>query len=431
MKRIVAFLLILALLLPLAACGEDEKARPSSQASPSSSLETRSPSSEPEPKPEPEEPSSQPNASQPAGEDAPLTGDALVREIIKTYGAEEVTGPDGVTKLVATSVSLFNYQNSWDHAEELSDVDYYAWFLSTIFGEDPAYREEHYAHPLGDGYGWFFPQDLFEERVQKYFPVSTEYLRGGRSCYDPELQGYWLGGGGRGVEPEITYTYRIESNTMVIDLTLEYKYSDQNELVPGQLTVQLTGDGGWQYLGWQCRPDPLIPQGSSWAELDLPQEQKALVERAEAIVRMFRVDTSAIMEGAEFTYAGNTKEMDGMTYVRYQGTRYQGWDDFYTDMTSVVTPELFQQLNQHGTFAEVDGQLYFLDGARGTDLRHLWDRFETASSQDQVFLYRFSYYADEPAIDPENATPAYFKESTIILENGPDGWRVSKLALPN
>ena len=67
MKRIFAFLLIFALLLPLAACGEDEKARPSSQASPSSSLEARSPSSEPQPGPGPEETSSQPDASQPDG----------------------------------------------------------------------------------------------------------------------------------------------------------------------------------------------------------------------------------------------------------------------------------------------------------------------------------------------------------------------------
>ena len=110
MKRIVAFLLIFALLLPLAACGEDEKARPSSQASPSSSLETRSPSSEPEPGPEPDETSSQPD-----GEDAPLTGDALVREIVKTYGAEETTGQDGVTKLVPTAVSQFYRQSSWDY----------------------------------------------------------------------------------------------------------------------------------------------------------------------------------------------------------------------------------------------------------------------------------------------------------------------------
>ena len=39
-----------------------------------------------------------------------------------------------------------------------------------------------------------------------------------------------------------------------------------------------------------------------------------------------------------------------MTYVRYQGDRYQGWDDFYADMTSVVTPEFFQQLNRYKTF---------------------------------------------------------------------------------
>ena len=429
MKRIFAFLLIFALLLPLAACGEDEKARPSSQASPSSSLETRSPSSEPQPGPGPEETSSQPDASQPDGEDAPLTGDALVREIIKTYGAEETTGQDGVTKLVPTAVSLFYRQSSWDYGEELSATDYFSWFLSTTFEEDPAYKEEHYAHPLGDGYGWFFPQDLFEERVQKYFQVSTEHLRGDSYCYDPELQGYWLGGGGgRGETPEITYTHSMEYSTLVIDLTLQYEYSDP---APGRLMVQLTGDGGWQYLGWQYRPDPLTPRGSSWADLDLPQEQKALVEQAEKIVRMFRVNTSAIMEGAEYTYTDNTKEIDGMTYVRYQGDRYQGWDDFYADMTSVVTPEFFQQLNRYKTFAQADGELYFLDGARGTNLYYLWDRFEAAPNQDPVFIHRYSYYADEAAMDPENATPTYFKETANTLVNTPDGWRVSKLTLPN
>ena len=68
------------------------------------------------------------------------------------------------SKLVPTAVSLFYRQSSWDYGEELSATDYFSWFLSTTLDEDQAYKEEHYAHPLGDGYGWFFPQDLFEER---------------------------------------------------------------------------------------------------------------------------------------------------------------------------------------------------------------------------------------------------------------------------
>ena len=73
----------------------------------------------------------------------------------------------------------------------------------------------------------------------------------------------------------------------------------------------------------------------------------------------------------------------------------------------------------------------FLDGARGTNLYYLWDRFEAAPNQDPVFIHRYSYYADEAAMDPENATPTYFKETAITLVNTPDGWRVSKLTLPN
>ena len=235
MKKTLCLFLSTALLL-LTACGENSRARPSSEAPKSpSSLSTQPPPQEPEPAPEPSQ-----------------SEEALVREIVMTYGAEESTPKDGSVRLVAKMVSLLNMGTSWSHPEELSTADYWGWFLSTTFDEDYEDKLEHYTHPeLGEGNGWFFPQELFEERVQRYFGVSTERLRDS-DYYDPALSGYWAGGGGGvGERPEITYTYVRDGDALTIDLELHYEYSQP---AGGRLYVTLGPEGGWKYTGWDCRP---------------------------------------------------------------------------------------------------------------------------------------------------------------------------------
>ncbi len=235
MKKTLCLLLSAALLL-LTACGEKSQARPSSEAPTApSSLSTQPPPQEPEPAPEPAQ-----------------TEEALVREIVMTYGAEESTPKGGSVRLVTKMVSLLYMGSSWSHPEELSTADYWGWFLSTTFDEDQEYKLEHYTHPeLGEGSGWFFPQELFEERVQRYFKVSTESLRDS-SYYDPKLGGYWVGGGGGvGERPEVTYTYAREGDTLTIDLELHYEYSQP---AGGRLYVTLETDGGWKYTGWAAPP---------------------------------------------------------------------------------------------------------------------------------------------------------------------------------
>lgn len=420
MKKTLCLFLSTALLL-LTACGENSRARPSSEAPKSpSSLSTQPPPQEPEPAPEPSQ-----------------SEEALVREIVMTYGAEESTPKDGSVRLVAKMVSLLNMGTSWSHPEELSTADYWGWFLSTTFDEDYEYKLEHYTHPeLGEGSGWFFPQELFEERVQRYFGVSTERLRDS-DYYDPALSGYWAGGGGGvGERPEITYTYVRDGDALTIDLELHYEYSQP---AGGRLYVTLGPEGSWKYTGWDCRPTAYALAGCLFGEGDfLTPEQWALLERAEGLTQTFQVDASHFpgddLSGFDPTL---TQEIGGYHYTLYQGKLYQGWEDFYQDMLSVFTAGLFDELNRSadgGTFAGwgSERKLYFRDGARGTNLYYLpGDRY-TLSAQYNHFIHlsRYSFYCAPEELGEESPEPFSMRYSKIVLQETPSGWRVAEYSLP-
>lgn len=233
-KRLMILAAALGLLLALAGCGEKNRARPAPEVPASSSLEVQPPAAE--------------------GEQAvPGVDDALVREILLQYGVKEAER-DGAAVLVPQDVSLCRYENSWSDPEELSAFQYFVWFFSTILREDAGQRVERYSHPLGEN-GWFFPQDVYEERIQKYFDVSVEHLREDKEVYHPELEGYWLGGGGgRGLDPTLSYRYSQEGDRLTIDLDIAYPDS---EPYPARLSVRLDNEGGWKYTGWECRPPAL------------------------------------------------------------------------------------------------------------------------------------------------------------------------------
>ena len=420
MKKTLCLFLSTALLL-LTACGENSRARPSSEAPKSpSSLSTQPPPQEPEPAPEPSQ-----------------SEEALVREIVMTYGAEESTPKDGSVRLVAKMVSLLNMGTSWSHPEELSTADYWGWFLSTTFDEDYEYKLEHYTHPeLGEGSGWFFPQELFEERVQRYFGVSTERLRDS-DYYDPALSGYWAGGGGGvGERPEITYTYVRDGDALTIDLELHYEYSQP---AGGRLYVTLGPEGSWKYTGWDCRPTAYALAGCLFGEGDfLTPEQWALLERAEGLTQTFQVDASHFpgddLSGFDPTL---TQEIGGYHYTLYQGKLYQGWEDFYQDMLSVFTAGLFDELNRSadgGTFAGwgSERKLYFRDGARGTNLYYLpGDRYTLSAQYDHfIHLSRYSFYCAPEELGEESPEPFSMRYSEIVLQETPSGWRVAEYSLP-
>jgi hypothetical protein len=237
-QRFLALGTALTLVLTMAACGEADKAQPvsgSSQSSPSS-LATEPPA----------------DLSQDA-DGIPQANDAMVRKIICTYGAMEELTTDGSPRLVPTAISLFYSNESWEGPEDLTPGEYFSWFFSTTWNEDYEYKQEAYKNPHGENMGWFYPQDLYEERIQQYFEISSDYLRSDPTYYDAEYQGYWIGGGGgKGLVPILRYEWSQEGEILTVDVTLDYI-----EAQPGsthRLTVRLEPDGGWKYLSCQVIP---------------------------------------------------------------------------------------------------------------------------------------------------------------------------------
>ena len=436
MKRL--FPVLLALLLALSACGGKTPApvtpAPAPEA-PASAPETSAPAT---PAPEP-----------PDEQHYPQADDALVREIIKTYGAEETTGPDGVTRLVPTIPSLFSRTGSWTDPWDLTIEEFYYWFLSTTFEEDFAYKKEHYTHPATGGWGWFYPQDLFEERVMTYFQLGKTQLRQEGDVYRSEMGGYWVEGfaPGIGEKPEITYTYRQRERVLDIDLTSTCSSGTTH----GELRVRLLRDGGWRYISWSFFPQGIPADGDLWADVDLPKEQKELVERGWEIVTAFHIGLFDLVDPSNGD--GTSKEINGVTYAHNSGSRYKDWADFEAAMLSVLTPEFFQTINTtwHGApnAVESDGELYFLLGAQ--DYRNLsylsgQDRFFVQQEGSDIVITRRVFFGDDEALLEglgdtgtmdfwdlqrllrRQMPPAYCEENIIRLVDSPEGWRVAEMA---
>jgi hypothetical protein len=232
-SSVFALALALGLILSLGGC--EEKARPSSQTpTEPSSIEVRG--GEPE--------SSIPEET---ASGIPQADDALVREIVLVYGAEENTY-NGPVRLVPTAISFYNRtepEYSWEGGESLSPGSYFSWFFSTTMKEDYEYKLEAYKNPRTEDGGWFYPQEVYEERVQRYFQVSTEHLRSDPIYYHEEDQAYYLeGGGGKGETPQLSYTYSQEGDILTVVVAVDSPSSSGRHT----LTVRLEEGGGWKYL---------------------------------------------------------------------------------------------------------------------------------------------------------------------------------------
>lgn len=177
---------------------------------------------------------------------APRADDALAREIVKTYGAEEETAPDGSVRLFPSAVSLYYLSEDWEKPEDLSTGNYFSWFYFTTIEEDYEYMLLAYRNPLGENMGWFYPQDIFEDRVQSHFDVSSDLLRSDPFYYNAQYQGYTVGAGGPGIgeRPDITYSYTQEGDTLTLNVVLHYEHQPVSHI----LTVRLEPGGGWKYI---------------------------------------------------------------------------------------------------------------------------------------------------------------------------------------
>ena len=434
MKRLIPTLACaLALALFLAACS-GPGGELASGAHALSSQPAESPSSAaPEP-PAREDPSAQ--------EEPPVLDDAKIREILKTYGMEEADpAADGTPRLKSAIMGLIYRQSNWDRPEDLAPSAYYCWYLAAHG------TGAFLPNPKGEAYGGYLPQEILEKAVQEHFRVSVRHLRSDPDLYHEELQGYApSAGGGIGERPFITYTWSQEGSVLTVDFTLHYEYFPEDTY---QLLVFLRGDGGWEYMNCEYRPSQMPERGGSWEELagQLTQEQQSLLPDAETCIAIYEVHPGSFPGESGGGRDSATKEIDGISYTRYGGSVYDGWEDFRENMLEVFTEDYFRQLNtgdfglwpnwqEAPLYREVDGKLYFVDGARGGNMTYLpeLDRWELwGETEDKVYLCRWAYYGDSEAMRTAGTAEVEavsVKECPVTLEKTPAGWRVAEYTLP-
>lgn len=248
MKRYVILIAIACLMF--ASCkarepierGSNQEPASSSEASVSIEPESEIPSSPEEESSEEEEP-----------EDTALS---LHEEMMLAYGGVMEINQLGNQVMRVSEVSLY-YIGDWEGAEAIESGSYYSWYLSMAWKEGLSSTElrAKYCSPLEGDEGWFFPQELYESKIQQYFDVSTEHLRAERLIYDENLQGYYLqGGGGIGERPLLTLDSVTENGDTV---TLRIKLSPQDDLNAASsyklLTVRAEADGGYKFL--RCKTE--------------------------------------------------------------------------------------------------------------------------------------------------------------------------------
>lgn len=249
-KCVIALCLAVTLALSLALGGCGDKARPVPPPTQPSSIEVR-----------PREPESPAPEENPASviDTMPQVSDEVKQNILLIYGAEE--SPDGPgSRLIPTGISLYYRTQSWEGSQGLTPGEYFGWFFSTTMKEDYEYKREAYKHPRGEEYGFFFPRDVYEERIQTYFEVSSEYLRSDETYYQEEYQGYCIGaGGGKGDTPVIRQTQWSQEGdilTAIVSLDSDIPGGDSRHT----LTVRLEEGGGWKYLGDQVEIVEFVPE---------------------------------------------------------------------------------------------------------------------------------------------------------------------------
>ena len=225
-KKIAAAMLAGMLLISLGACYSREEEN-------SSSLVQE----------EPSEPSS---SSEDAGKEEEKQ--ALYRQIVSDYGARECTDEQGNLYWEPTIVSLY-YGDSWTDVNQLTPGQYFSWYFSWMLREDltDEQQREKYESPFGENTGWFFPQEIYESTVMRYFDVTEETLRSDPAYYHAEYEGYNVGTGpGKGETPHITLE-EVQWEEDVVHLTLQLQWQFTQEPKKAVLSAKVAEDGSFRY----------------------------------------------------------------------------------------------------------------------------------------------------------------------------------------
>ena len=197
----------------------------------------------------------------------------------------------------------------------------------------------------------------------------------------------------------------------------------------------------------QNSPDTALPKvpiaGDLRTDVDfLTAEQWALYDKGMSFLSSFIISPGYFTEDHN-TVFNQSKKINEWYYCPYISARYSNYNDFYNDVLTVYTPDLFETLNHmitsrsgsdSPTYMDVDGALYYLDVASGANLTRLWDRerYELVSKDEERIEFDvIAYYCEHDDVSLENPVPVEMKRGPIVMEKTEDGWRISKLDDPS
>ena len=231
-----------------------------------------------------------------------------------------------------------------------------------------------------------------EDYITGYFDVNVEHLRKA-DAYDQQGKHYlFSAAGGIGSGPGLA----ISKVEMAGDVMTLYC----NDVVDNQFSVsiRLVNKEEFRYLSGVSSEQiqaPSAPEliGVTKEDVDfLSLEQWTLLEKGSSYIHFFKL-SSGHFYNDDYAIAAPEKVINGLTYRKYIGKRYDGWNDFYNDMITVFTPEYFTALNSKNygasgeadTYINLDDDLYYISADRGVDptyIREL-DRYELIEANDR------------------------------------------------
>lgn len=187
-----------------------------------------------------------------------------------------------------------------------------------------------------------------------------------------------------------------------------------------------------------CAPELI---GVTKQDVDfLSSEQWELLEKGEACVRSFEL-SSGCFYGAPPPANPPKKMINGLSYQRYVGPQYGGWNDFYNDMLTVFTPQYFAELNlsdyglagKADTYINLEEDLYYVSANRGANPAYLkkLDRYELIeANEERIEFNLIAYYLSHSDVGTNRETAESKEHCPVVLENTQNGWRISKMTLP-
>lgn len=146
----------------------------------------------------------------------------------------------------AVDFGVLHNVEEWDNAEEDIPVHMFVYWYLNYINSVTTYEErvERYT-PTFWKYGWAYPEEEFEAYIQKYFDVSTEYLRSG-DCYYADEGVYMLdqiGGANLSYKVRLSETKpTVDGDIMYIPMELSW-LGNFDDTTYRTLVIQKTEDG--------------------------------------------------------------------------------------------------------------------------------------------------------------------------------------------